>query len=89
MIVAVLEHCADDTDAMFVIDTDKLDESDPEQKQYKVAVLASAKSKRGNPADTGENVAFNYRSDEWKAARVKPPCHLDATAEIWEGMFDG
>ena len=86
MIVVVHEHCVDDEDETFIIDTDKLDLSDPEAKQYHDAVLAGIKKDAGNKCFTDKYVAFNYNSDEWKAARVKPPCKVDAQSEIWEGV---
>lgn len=84
MIVVVLDHCQDDTDGVFIVNTDKLDLADPEQKQYHDAIFASIKweamtveeqdrnHELHKQTSTGTNIAFTYMSDEWAHARVMP-----------------
>lgn len=96
-VVAVLEHPLNDSAQLFIVDVTKLDQSDPEQKKYYDAVLASVEYKRtpepkvGTPQrkaysalydKTRVNGGFDFT--DWKAARVYPPCHVDAVAEVWD-----
>lgn len=89
-IIAVLEHCANDSDELFFVDIDKLDVADPEIKQYHDAVVEGCKKRGSKKNSTGGNVAMNYNSSDrkWRAAIVEPPCNVADRSEIWEGTLD-
>ncbi len=78
MIIHVAEINECDPSNLFIVDLDKVPDS-----EFKTAVLA-ALEEEDNQGDISFDGSYSYGCNDWlDAAKVKPPCLLDAAVELY------
>lgn len=84
MIIAVIDMPLDDEADLFIVDLDKLDQTDPEQKEYRDAVITCLGSESPLKLGVSSHLMINHTS-RWRHALVSDyPVAIDGIAKIVE-----